>query len=649
MTDAGDGGSASGPSRRPSTPGERAAGFGIAVLGIVLVAITPNPPETIIHWVQIIGGASLTASLVAFAGWREVKDEALPWILKWLKNGAVPIGVSIVLTAVLAVGVPPALDVVHGLSVRLLGCSPATQLRVVASPETVTTARQLASAYERWTAAEDYGCPAVDVYVYAGPVGEIRARMGSADGWSDESGALKEIGPRPDVWLAGTSHELTGLGGAGAGGAVAASTPIAVSPVVLAVPASTDPGPDRGAPWASLFARLTDRGVGVVRADPSTTELGLLATAMLYGQGGRDGPPSPDRLEPPEVERRIAQSLDQGAFPLTDTLGLLCRHRTLGSRAAIVASEQQVVRYNTGAPLGGSCLSRTDEPGRLVALYPSDSRGLDHQFVRLSWSEPPQQEAAARFGEWLRTDPGREAIVAGGLRPVGAYSVGSGLTTSGIDPGALPAVAPIPPQQWDATRAAYAAAERRGRVIFALDTSGSMAAAGPEGPRSVVAAGAVSAALGQMGPRDRFGLWSFPDAAGTGPVEALPVGPFDPSRLATARQLLSQVRPGGNTPLFRTVIDAAATLEPDDPAQVDAVVVVTDGEDTSSGVGAGAVTEALAGSGVRVVVVTIGEIRCSDPGLSAVTTATAGECLDADLTNLDTTLGTATAGLWGGR
>lgn len=643
MTDAGDGGAAPGPSRRPPTPGERAAGFVIAVLGIVLVAITPNPPETVQHWVQIVGGAALTASLVAYAGWYELRRVRLPAILGWLKRRRVGFGVGVALTVVLAVGVPPAWDMVHGLSVRFLGCPPATQLRVVASPETVATARQLAGAYERWTAAEDHGCPAVDVYVYAGPVEEIRARVGSADGWSDASGALEEIGPRPDVWLAGTSHELTGLGRDADGGAVAASTPIAVSPVVLAVPASTDPGPDRGAPWAELFARLTDRGVGVVRADPSTTELGLLATALLYGQGG------PDRLAPPEVERRIAQSLDQGGFPLTDTLGLLCRHRMLGSGSAIVASEQQVVRYNSGVPLGGSCLSRTDGPGRLVALYPSDSRGLDHQFVRLSWSEAPQREAAARFGDWLRTDPGREAIVSSGLRPVGPYSVGPGLTAPGIDPGALPAVEPIPPQQWDDTRAAYTAAQRRGRVIFALDTSGSMAAAGPDGPRSLVAAGAVSAALGQMGPRDRFGLWFFPDAAGTGPVEALPIGPSDPSRLATARRLLSEVRPGGNTPLFRTVIDAAATLEPDDPAQVDAVVVLTDGEDTSSGVGADAVTQALAASGVRVVVVTIGEIRCSDPGLAAITTATAGECLDTDLTNLDTTLATATAGLWGGR
>jgi hypothetical protein len=52
---------------------------------------------------------------------------------------------------------------------------------------------------------------------------------------------------------------------------------------------------------------------------------------------------------------------------------------------------------------------------------------------------------------------------------------------------------------------------------------------------------------------------------------------------------------------------------------------------------------------VRLIVVTIGEIRCSAAGLAAVTTATAGECVDADLANLDTMLGSATAGLWGGR
>jgi hypothetical protein len=315
----------------------------------------------------------------------------------------------------------------------------------------------------------------------------------------------------------------------------------------------------------------------------------------------------------------------------------------------VIASEQQVVRFNLGDPLGESCLSRTDDPARLIALYPSDSLSLDHQFVRLTWSEPPQEQAAAGFGEWLRTDPGRGAIAATGLRPVGPYPVGAALTTGGIDPGALPMAEPVPTQRWDATTTAYEAAQLRGRVLFALDTSGSMAADGPGGQRSAVAAAAVSAALQGMGARDQFGLWFFPDTAGTGPVEAMPLGPREDARLAAARQLLAGVRPAGNTPLFRTMVDAAEALNPDDPAQVDAVVVLTDGEDTSSGLGPDAVSAALADSGVRLIVVTIGEIRCSDAGLAAVTTATAGECVDADLAGLASTLRGATAGLWGGR
>jgi Mg-chelatase subunit ChlD len=152
-----------------------------------------------------------------------------------------------------------------------------------------------------------------------------------------------------------------------------------------------------------------------------------------------------------------------------------------------------------------------------------------------------------------------------------------------------------------------------------------------------------------MGPRDEFGLWFFPDPSGTGHVQAVPLGPYDTARREAAQQALNGVRPAGNTPLFRSMIDGAAALRSDDPGRVDAVVVLTDGEDTSSGLAADAVSTALAGTGVRLVVVTIGEIRCSDAGLTAITTSTAGECLDADLASLDTALRTATAGLWGGR
>ncbi len=125
MTDAGEGGSAP----RSPGPGERAAGFVVAVLGIVLVAITPNPPETVQHWVQIVGGAALSASVVASAGWYEIRRLRLPAIPEWVKRRRVGVGVGVLLTAALAAGVPPGWDLVHGISVRYFGCAPATQLR----------------------------------------------------------------------------------------------------------------------------------------------------------------------------------------------------------------------------------------------------------------------------------------------------------------------------------------------------------------------------------------------------------------------------------------------------------------------------------------------------------------------------------------
>jgi hypothetical protein len=211
VTDAGDDPAPVPDPDAPPGPVARAVGFVIAVLGIVLVAITPNPPATAQHWIQIVGGAALSASIVAYAGWWEIRDLSLPDFLGWLARRRVSVGVGVVLTAVLAVGVPPGWELVRGGTFRLLGCPPPTQLRMVANPETVTTAHQLAGAYERWTAAENHDCPTVDVYVYAGTSDEIRERARTADGWSDESGALGEIGPRSDVWLAATSHELAGL------------------------------------------------------------------------------------------------------------------------------------------------------------------------------------------------------------------------------------------------------------------------------------------------------------------------------------------------------------------------------------------------------------------------------------------------------
>ena len=164
--------------------------------------------------------------------------------------------------------------------------------------------------------------------------------------------------------------------------------------------------------------------------------------------------------------------------------------------------------------------------------------------------------------------------------------MGPTLTTPGIDTDAVPTMGPVPPAEWEGALSAHDAAQRRGRVLFVLDTSGSMArearrarGRGSRPPPS---------------PR-RCGAWALATSSASGssptrraPATSRPCRSARPTTLGArgAAAALNGARPAGNTPLFRTMIDGAAALPPDDPAQVDAVVVLTDGEDTSSGVGA---------------------------------------------------------------
>jgi hypothetical protein len=643
--------------------------FTLAVLGVVLVAITPNPPETLLHWVQTIVGASLTAYVtVAPAPPDELgRGDRFPLrsVLRWLGQPRV-VG-FVVLVAVLAVSVQPAWEYARGQSWKVLGCPPATQLRMVAGPETITTARQLASVYERWTEDDNYGCPTASIYVYPGSPTEIREHLKTIDSWSDTSGALREIGPRPDVWLASTSHELDAIEAAADGPSpIVERVPVALSPMVLAVPRTVARGLPEGS-WTDLFSRLTEQDRGIVRADPETSELGLLGTVLLYDPAVEAGPADRTQLAAEEIERRIESSLDRDKFPISDTPGLLCRQRQLGAgtsagaagptlaQTAIIASEQQVIRFNQGDPLGASCSTGTVRPqadGQLVALYPTDTSYQDLQFVRLAWSGPPQAQAATAFGAWLRSEEGKKAIVSTGLRPAGPhpFATAAPLTVdSGIDPDVVPAAEPIRAERWNKVAAAYDVAHRRGRVLFALDTSGSMSVIGPGGTRSALAARVVGAGLRTLGQGDEFGLWFFSDTfPPRGHIEKVPIGPPDPGRLAAAQSALAAVPAAGNTPLFRTVIDGVNRLAPGDQTPVNAVVVLTDGSDTASGIPAAAAKADVAGRGVRVIVITIGEVRCTDAGLHDIVTATAGDCFDADVSNLDDTV-QSVARLWGGR
>jgi hypothetical protein len=164
----------------------------------------------------------------------------------------------------------------------------------------------------------------------------------------------------------------------------------------------------------------------------------------------------------------------------------------------------------------------------------------------------------------------------------------------------------------------------------------------------------VVQALGQIGPADKFGLWTF---SGETPAfrELVPVGPGSVDRRDQAAAALASTVPQGFTPLYQTIVAGMAKVAAaGDKGQVRAMVVITDGEDTSSHLNRkdtiAAIEAASSEPGVRLFVVATGEATCDGVnGLRELTDAGHGVCFDAGLAQVANTTTTLFESLWRGR
>lgn len=534
------------------------------------------------------------------------------------------------------------------LYVLVAGCEHPIELRVLTSQEQLEPAQQLAAQYQRST--QRFGCESVHPYVF--PLSTRQARQTLVTGWPDAT--LKDAGPRPDVWLADSGKEVTQvkteLLNVGGGGKILAEDVLARSPIVLGVPAANAKELQdelSGRSWSEMFQATKRLDWDMVRPDPTSSPAGEFGTALLYG--GR----STVELElARSIEQRVDLSLDHGKYPIGGSLDVLCRYRQLDpQRTAVVISEQALVRFNNGDACGqrhGQCNSND----LLLAYYPSDTRSLDLRFVRFDWSAPPQAEAAAEFREWLGSKDGAQALANVGLRQSGLIE-GGWLPDCGVQQDAIFNLDLVPDDVLTATMALHQTAQRRSRVLFALDSSGSMAApAGTgQGSRFTVASHGVVGALKLMGGRDEFGLWVFPAAPLSSEVrEAVTIGPRDdlvgtqprPSAVDVA---LKDIQPGGGTPLYRAIVDGVVAVGPSTEKYSSAFAVLTDGENTTSGLSDAQVIDAVIGQSVRVFVIAVGEAGCT-PVLEDITNPTGGKCLKADLSSIDVTLNDLFSTLW---
>lgn len=636
----------------------------------VALQLSTDQPQSAFQWLLlIIGGVGcgLLAMIGAQSLNRRLSDpkrlrgaRGLPPRARWrvVRAAAVVLGLG-------AGAVFAGTEVWSRIDRLVNGCPVPTQLRVLTTVESVAPTQEVAAAFERWTAEADDGCRRVDVFVYAAAEGAVVNAL--AAGWGRE--ALRDIGPRPDVWLPDSRLQVEAVrqSAAGRDSHLGPAQPIAWSPLVVAVPRSyliEADGPDSDEVveerasqvgdegWPAVLDLVESHNGVLVRSDPDSSIVGAAATHAIYAQlvpavDDPGAPPAGRSQAARDVELRI-----ETAPLLRDGPGLLCRYAgQLGPAEtvvppAVVTTQQALERFRAE---GCSALGRPPEVGP-VAVYPSATPLLVHQFVQMRWpgAEPAgrQDDAARMLGEWLVAPDGQTALEASGLRSGAPELAAAGPSYADFE--------------GDLTLSRLV--RRPGRVVLAVDVSGSMDyLAGDGRTRFQVAVAGVDSSLALMRDEDEFGLLIFPDGPqGSGTRTAVPVGPRDElvdgrRRVEAVTAALGATSVGGNTPLYDAIVDGLtlAAESEYDSEPVRALVVLTDGVNTTgqrsaAEVIATAQSEQVRDKGVRVYVIAIGEASCHGEVVAAITRDTGNGCQQARVDDVGTALRNVFAAVWGG-
>ncbi|MGW8777877.1 VWA domain-containing protein [Streptomyces sp. NPDC055796] len=566
------------------------------------------------------------------------------------RRGLIPLTGRRRLAAVIGVPVAIAGLVATGLAVLGGGdgaaCKPPLELRLLTDPDLEPTLRKAAEAYLMSNAnrAGD-GCRRSGITVYsAGAAATVAAFGRQSDPWQrptgDDNNPQRDIGPQPDIWVPAsfasvdrarlTSPERTYVS------LEADPEPFAYSPVVLAVPQNlaAEPAAERVGSLAALTeaVRKREAKAEVRRTDPENTDAGLLATIGLYGGGGTEG------RSPASAERGVAQA----GPPARTGAELLCTlpdDNEVDDRTTALVPE---FLLKTG--VGCDSATRT---GRM-AEYPVDVPGLSPTFVRVRWrgadrDKEARDRAVEGFRTWLTGKEGKTPAASapsgglavfgqdgfrsgsGGHRPLGGSDFGAL-----ADPGLLPGPA-LPSSMTDALKR-YREANGPGRVLFLLDSSGSMGGLW-EGPGG--APGIIAQSLAGLGGQDEYGVWGVATEPGNPRPygEVLPFGTHKREEAQRAIPASAQVKDVEADP-GRALVAALEYMaqrgtESHGPQLI---VYITDDEDNNRMTEDGRLNDLLASARARKIPVVMASLDAGgcDKGKpdAAVSEASGGRCLD---------------------
>jgi Ca-activated chloride channel family protein len=277
----------------------------------------------------------------------------------------------------------------------------------------------------------------------------------------------------------------------------------------------------------------------------------------------------------------------------------------------------------------------------VVAIYPKEGTFLsDHPFVipQASWVSVSKRAAAEIFADYLLDKPQQIKALKYGFRPATPQAVPLAApidSAHGVDPSQPASLLQVPGAQlirqikagWDEQR-------RKVSVMIVLDRSGSMNDAVNNKSKIDAARDGLKSFIGLLSDADQVGLTVFSDNAQV----LSPVEPLSGRR----DQLLStvdSVKAEGKTRLYDTVAEQVDALKKNNESTIKAVVVLTDGLDTSSQRSVDDVVNQVNGSGsnsgngLKIFTIAYGDDADKD-GLTRIAHASGGEEYDGNPDNI---------------
>ncbi|GAA2597501.1 substrate-binding domain-containing protein [Winogradskya consettensis] len=461
-------------------------------------------------------------------------------------------------------------------------CSGQVPLSVAAAPEVAPAVRDAAQRWMDAGAAVAGRCVAVSVTA-AEPADAAttvaRQHQVNLTGLSTgRSGSL------PDVWIPDSSMWLLRISSEAPGFRPTDATPIATSPVVLAVPqpvAETLGWPSAKLGWKDLLAALGRKGPAELRPgiiDPNRDAASLAGLLALGGSAG-------DGAAGVRAKVGALRSLAANSSKIRDDLVQKFPRSAADvgtSLSAAPLAEGEVVRYNAARPAVP-----------LAALYLSPAPApLNYPFAVMPGAAPETASAAAGLHAALRDQAFLSALGAAGLREPGGRAATGFTAPAGAPAAPAPAATAVPGNDAVAKAAgpinqlldSWSAITLPGRVLAVFDVSGSMsekvATAGGL-TRAEITRRAATQGLALFDDRWAVGNWIFStELRGKQPWrELVPITPLSSGRdrLTAA---IDKIRPkeNGDTGLYDTALAAYRNVQKSwEPGVVNSVILFTDG------------------------------------------------------------------------